>query len=352
MKIGEKIIGSGSPCYIIGEAGSNHEQSIELAFRLIDIAAAAKCDAVKFQSYSADTIVIKRSIKQTILPNTYHRWAKSQYELFKKYELPRSFLIEMAEYAAERKIHIFTSVFSEPEVDLALQAGFPAIKIASFELVHHQLIRYAAESGLPVIMSTGMAHIGEVHAAVDVARTHAKNDTQIALMHCSSAYPLGSRGVNLRAMDTLKSAFQLPVGYSDHTTELVVPVAAVARGAALYEKHFTYDRQANGPDHQNSVEPKELIQMVEHMRAAELALGTSEKRCQPEEEFALECGRRSLFISRDMCAGEVITSADISVLRPGVGLSPHLLETIIGRVLLVDVCEGDAVTWDQFTTKQ
>jgi sialic acid synthase SpsE len=223
--------------------------------------------------------------------------------------------------------------------------GVPAIKIASFEIVHLPLIQHAAATGLPLIISTGLAGLGDIERALEAAAKG--NCRSLALLHCGSNYPLDSSSANLRAMETLRRAFGVPVGYSDHTRGIAVPTAAAALGAELVEKHFTADRGGDGPDHSFALEPSELASMVSQIHDAQRAIGSSRKQRMPEEEDALR-GRRSLIAARDLKAGEVLYAGAVKIVRPGIGLEPVLLDLLLDRPLCRAVSAEQPLSWDDF----
>jgi sialic acid synthase SpsE len=346
IAIAARRVGADEPCYIIAEAGSNHDRNLKQALDLVDAAADAGCDAVKFQTFEGPDIAAGPGTEFTKLPAEYAKWGAELVEFYTACALPTEFHRPIAERAAERNIHFFSSPFSEKAVDLLFKLNVPALKIASFEIVHLHLIRYAAETGLPLIISTGLAGLGDIERAMEAAEKG--NCKSLALLHCGSNYPLTIAGANLAAMDTLRLAFGVPVGYSDHTKGIAVPTAASALGASLLEKHFTIDRCGQGPDHSFALEPSELAQMVQHMRDAQSAVGSARKRRMPEEEAHARRGRRSLIAARTIRAGERLAADSVKVVRPGAGLEPMLLELLLGRPLTRDVLLDHPLSWDDF----
>ena len=346
VNIGGRPVGEGHPSYIIAEAGSNHGRDLPTALALVDAAAAAGCDAVKFQTFSGPDIAADFVNEETIPGPAARKWGGKLLDIYRTWALPDAFHEPLAARAAERSIHFFTSAFSERAVDRLAGLGAPAIKIASFELVHLPLIRHAAASGLPLILSTGMSGLGDIERALSAV--HDGGGKQVVLLHCGSSYPLSAASANLDAMATLRRAFRVPVGYSDHTLGLGIPVAAAALGASVLEKHFTLDRSSDGPDHGFAVEPAELNMMVALMREAEAARGSSRKVRQPEEHGPARRGRRSLFAARALAHGAVLTAEDVKIVRPGIGLEPALLELLLGRRLVQPVKADEPLTWDHF----
>jgi len=346
VAIGGRVIGVGHPCYVIAEAGSNHGGDLDTALALVDAAADAGCDAVKFQTFSGPDIAADFVNDATRPGPAVRRWGDKLLDIYNRWALPDAFHEPIAARAKERGIHFFSSAFSEAAVDRLAKLDVPAIKIASFELVHLPLIRHAASTGLPLILSTGMSGMGDIERALDAVV--AGGGKQVVLLHCGSSYPLAEAGANLRAMATLRAAFGVPVGYSDHTTGIGVPTAAAALGAAVLEKHFTLGRDREGPDHSFAVEPDELADMVKLMRQAEAGLGSSRKFRLAEEQGAARRGRRSIFAAQPIAAGERVSAAKIKVVRPGIGLEPVFLELILGRALTKAIAADQPLTWDHF----
>jgi sialic acid synthase SpsE len=345
FEIGGRQIGKGAPSYVIAEAGSNHNKSLKTALALVDKAAAAGCDSVKFQTFVAEEIGSNYKSRETRIPRNLRKWGNTLQELYRNCALPDEFHKPIAARAKEKKIAFFSSAFSERDVDRLMKVGVPAIKIASFELVHLPLIKHAANTGLPLIISTGMAGLGDIERALEaVANGGGK---KVALLHCGSSYPLHAASANLAAMETMRRAFSVPVGYSDHTLGLAVPTAAAALGAAALEKHFTLNRKdKRGPDHSFAVEPSELKDMVAQMREAEQAIGSPRKSRATEEEPLVRLGRRSLFVTRALRAGEKLSTDCIKVLRPGIGIDPQFLPLLLGKPVLRAMQADTPLTWD------
>jgi len=341
FEIGTDKIGKGAPCYIIAEAGSNHNRDLKLAFQLIDIAVEANVDGVKFQTFSAETIA---SDADTDLSRIDFAGAKSLFELYKNLELPREWQKDLFSYAKEKGITFLSTPFDEKAVDELFQIGVEAFKIASFEIAHFPLLRHVAQTNKPVLLSTGMALLGEIEEAMAVL-----NDAgcdRIGLFHCGIDYPMNPENVNLRAIDTIKQAFQCPVGYSDHTLGVEIPFAAVARGASMIEKHFTVGRELQGPDHGFALEPQDLMAMVSGIRIVEKALGSYLKGPAESELLHKKRGCRSLYAKNAIPKRTVITEDMVSVLRPGAGLHPRNMATIIGRRVVRDICQNEPLTWE------
>jgi N,N'-diacetyllegionaminate synthase len=341
--IGGRPVGGSHPPYVIAEIGANHNRDLGMARELIDRSVDAGADAVKFQTYSGERIYSRKTPNFKYLEGVS---TQSPAELLEEISLPREWQPILAEYASERDIHFFSSPFDHEAVAELDALDVPALKIASFEIVDLALIRRAAETGRPLLISTGMALLGEIEDALGAAREGGGGT--VGLMQCTSVYPARADLVNLRAMDTMRRAFDVPVGFSDHTTGIAVPIAASALGAAFIEKHVTLDRSLPGPDHPFALEPDELAAMVEGVRAAHDSLGNGRKDGpsaeEAEEMFTL--ARRSLILARDVPRGTVLTREMLTVKRPGYGIAPKLLEQVVGRTLRVDGEYDDILTWE------
>jgi len=340
VKIGDGLIGDGSPCFIIAEAGVNHNGDVNLAKKLIDAAKKARADAVKFQTFKAENVVTKNAEKADYQKETTGRG--SQYEMIKKLELSEDDFRELAEYARERNITFLSSPFCKESVDLLDEIGVPAFKIASGEITNFPLLKHVSSKGKPIILSTGMATLGEIEEALKAIRSGGVKD--IILLHCVTSYPAKIEDVNLKAIQTLKCAFKLPVGFSDHTMGIAIPVAAVALGACVIEKHLTLDRKMLGPDHKASLEPHEFKEMVKAIRNAEKALGDGIKK-PTEEERIKKVARRSIVAKVSIPKGAVITTDMLDAKRPGTGISPKYMDIIVGRVARVNIKRGEIISW-------
>ena len=343
FQIGDRTVGRGEPSYVIAEIGANHDRDLDVAHELIDVAVDAGADAVKFQTYSGARIYSSKTPRFTYLaPIT----DKSPAELLEEISLPRDWQAPLAEYARSKGIDFFSSPFDHDAVDELDEIGVPILKIASFEIVDLPLIRKAASTGRPLLISTGMATLGEIHDALEAAAE--AGAPAVGLMQCTSVYPAPAHTINLRAMDTLAGAFRVPVGLSDHSTGIAIPVAATALGAAFIEKHVTLDRTRVGPDHPFAIEPDELRAMVHGIREAEAALGDGRKDGPtPEEgEEMYRLGRRSLIAATAIDAGTVLTREMITVKRPGYGIAPKDLDHVVGRTIRVPVDADEILTWE------
>lgn len=343
FEIGGRPVGDGWPAYVIAEIGANHNRDLGIARELIDVAVEAGADAVKFQTYSGSRIYSSKTPRFAYLAPIAD---KPPAELLEEISLPREWQPLLAEHARRRGIHFFSSPFDHEAVRELDDLDVPALKIASFEIVDLPLIRAAAATGRPLLISTGMTVLGEIEDALAAAA--GAGATAVGLMQCTSVYPAPAERINLRAMETMRVAFGVPVGLSDHSTGISVPIAAAALGAAFVEKHVTLDRTMTGPDHPFALEPDELRAMVSGIREAEAALGDGRKAGpspeESEEMYAL--ARRSLIAARALPAGTVIEREMITIKRPGFGIPPKHLDLVVGRTLRVDVEEDEILTWD------
>ena len=326
--------------FIIAEAGDNHNGSRELAFRLIDKAVEAGADCVKFQTFVTDEVISKRAEKAE-----YQKAAtgsdESQYQMVKKLELSFEQFRELQKYAEERGITFLSTPFDIPSVEFLDSINIPCFKIPSGEITNLPYLIKIAETGRDVIMSTGMAELNEIESAINILREHGSGD--ISLLHCNTEYPTPYEDVNLRAMSTLKEKFGVRVGYSDHTQGIEVPIAAVALGAEIIEKHFTLDHNMEGPDHKASLEPDELKQMVDGIRKTEKALGNGIKTASPSEKKNIQIARKSIVARRDIKKGEILTEENLAVKRPGNGISPMRWYEVIGTKAIRDFSEDEMI---------
>jgi N-acetylneuraminate synthase len=317
-----------SRVFVIAEAGVNHNGDPSLARALVDVAVAAGADAVKFQTFRVDRLLTRRAAKAE-----YQRRAtgseQSQYEMLARLELSPADHEMLLAYCTRVGIEFTSTPFDPESARFLARLGVRRLKISSGDITNLPMLEVVGGLGLPVVLSTGMADMAEVEAAVATLRTAGVAD--LALLHCVSNYPADPALTNLRAMDTLAQAFGTPVGLSDHSIGSTVAIAAVARGAAYLEKHFTLDRSLPGPDHQASLLPDELRALVAAVREVEAALGDGVKRPVASELPVRDVARKSLVAARDLPAGTVLGRGDLDVLRPGTGLSPAALPTVLGR---------------------
>lgn len=343
FEIAGREVGGAAPCYVIAEAGANHNKDMGVARELIDVAAQAGADAVKFQVYSGRDLYSRKTPRFRYLEGVTDKTAS---DLLEEIALPREWISELVDYARSRQIPFFATPFDADAVRELQEAGVPAMKIASFELVDLDLIAATAATSLPLILSCGMATYGEIDDALDaVARVGGR---QVALLRCASLYPAPPEIMNLRAMATMRAAFGLPVGLSDHTTGIAVPLGAAGIGMKLLEKHFTLDRTMQGPDHPFAIEPDELRDLISGIRAIETALGSGrlEGPSELEAQEMYRLARRSLIAARDIPAGTVIAREHLVVKRPGYGIAPKEIDRVVGRTARIDIEADDILTWE------
>jgi len=316
---------------IIAEAGVNHNGSIETAGQLIETAAEARADLVKFQTFSADRLVTGSASKADYQLETTST-SESQHEMIRKLELSREMHEELIAHCKKCGVGFFSTGFDPQSVDLLAELGLDRFKIPSGEITNLPYLRHIGQYGKPVILSTGMARLGEIEAALEVLEASGTPRDRVTVLHCNTEYPTPMADVNLKAMLAIRDALGVQVGYSDHTLGIEVPIAAVAMGATVIEKHFTLDRNLPGPDHQASLEPDELKAMVHAIRNIGLALsGDGLKRPSPSESKNLEIARKSMVALVPIKAGEPFTEANLGVKRPGSGISPMRWDDFIGR---------------------
>ena len=342
IKVGDRGIGKEESCFIIAEAGVNHNGDINLAKKLIDVAKDAGADAVKFQTFKAENVVTTNAEKAEYQKVTTGM-EESQYDMIKKLELTKYDFEELANHAKKKNILFLSSPFDEGSVDLLDEINMPVFKIASGEITNFPLLKRIAEKGKPIILSTGMATLGEIEDALRVIREVGVDN--VVLLHCVTSYPAKMEDVNLRVIETLKHAFKLPVGFSDHTPGITVPIAAVSLGAVVIEKHFTLDKDLPGPDHKASLEPDEMKKMVATIRDVEKALGNGIKIPTKEEEEIKKVARRSVVAKVDVPEGTTITADMLDVKRPGIGIEPKYLHFIYGMRATKDIEEDEIITW-------
>jgi N,N'-diacetyllegionaminate synthase len=343
IAIGNRRVGVGQPCFIVAEAGVNHNGSLKLAFELVEIAVRASADAVKFQTFHAEKVCSPSAPKAEYqLQSTDSQ--ESQLDMVKKLQLSFDAFRELQAYCNAKGILFLSTPFDYDSVDFLADLGVPAFKIASGEITNLLFVEHVAKKERPLILSTGMASINEVGEAVETI--HAAGNQQLVLLQCVSNYPAQPSSVNLRAMRTMSEAFGVPVGYSDHTIGSEVAIAAVALGACVVEKHFTISRDLPGPDHGASLEPDELALVVRSIRNVEAALGDGIKRPVAEEANTAALARRSLVAARNIDAGTILTEDLVAIMRPGTGLSPTMRSQLVGRRTRRDIEAGTLLTLD------
>ncbi len=348
IKISDKFVGKGQPCFIIAEAGVNHNGDIELAKKLILEAARSGADAIKFQTFSTDNLIVRDAPKAQYQKQTTLT-EESQYEMLKKLELNKGQYKELVDYANHNKIIFLSTPYDEDSVDLLYSLNVPAYKIASCDLTNIPLIDHIADKNKPIIISTGMATMDEVETAVlHIKKYH----DHIVLLHCTTEYPTKLKDVNLQAMIALREKFDLPIGYSDHTDSFLVSLAAVSLGANIIEKHFTLDKSLWGPDHTASADVAELAALVKSIRDVELSLGSFDKKPTKIELKNKKVMRRSICANRDIKEGEIISKDMISIKRPGIGLEPKHIAAIIGKKINKDIAKDNFLTKDYFRERE
>lgn len=330
--------------FIIAEAGVNHNGSIELAKQLIDTAALAGTDAVKFQTFIAEEVASINAPKAEYQKETTEI-SESQYDMIKRLELSKKDHLELIDHAKNRNIIFLSTPFDERSVDLLVELGVPLIKISSSEITNHSFLKYIVKKGLPIIFSTGMSTLEEVAEAVSVIKETGCKD--LTLLHCTSNYPAHVEDCNLLAMNTMADAFDVPVGYSDHTPGIYVALAAAAMGACVIEKHFTLDKTLPGPDHRASLEPDELKEMVRGIRLVETALGSSVKAPVESELEVRDVARRSIVAKVVIPAGTVITEDMLTFKRPGTGISPKDSNMVMGKITSQDIIKDEILKFEK-----
>jgi len=343
IKIAGRPVGEGEPCFIIAEAGVNHNGDINLAKKLIDIAKEAGADAVKFQTFRAEEMVTKNAKKAEYQKETTGT-KESQFEMIKRLELTESDFKELYNYTLEKGEIFLSSPFDKVSVELLDRLGVPAFKIPSGEITNSPLLKHIARKKKPIILSTGMSTLGEIEEALEVMRQEGMEE--IILLHCVSCYPAKIEDMNLRAMETSKHAFKLPVGLSDHTMGITIPIAAVALGACILEKHFTLDKNLPGPDHRASLEPQELKQMVQAIRDVEKARGDGIKKPTQEEKENKKAARRSIVAKVDIPKGTIIAEEMLDIKRPGTGIEPRYLNLVVDAKAVRGIKQNGAINWE------
>ena len=334
---------------MIAEGGVNHNGDISIAKQLIDCSAEIGADAIKFQSFSAEKLIAKGAEKSNYQKD---RTPKKQglQEMLKALELNREQHFELQEYAKKRKMLFLSTPFDENNVDLLDELDIPLYKISSGDITSLSFIRYIAKKQRPIILSTGRSTLDEIEDALSVIR--AQNNQKVAILHCVSQYPAPMESLNLRAIDKMKSMFGVPVGFSDHSLGIEAPIAAVALGAVIIEKHLTIDRQLEGPDHAASLEPAEFSQMTQCIRNIEKALGDGEKKPTEEELSEINKVRRGIYLSKNVKQGEPLDESAMTLKRPMEGIPSKYFDLIIGKKILKDAIKDTALSWDMIESIQ
>jgi N,N'-diacetyllegionaminate synthase len=335
-------------CFVIAEAGVNHNGSLERALRLVEIAARAGADAVKFQTFRADELVTATARKAEYQERT--TGAGTQREMLRALELSERDHVALLDACGEHGIEFMSTAFDARSADFLVRLGIKRIKVPSGELTHQPFVEHLAGMGLPMLVSTGMADLDEVRESIGwIAAVRARHGLEprsdITVLHCTSNYPAAPEDVNLAAMGTMARSLEIAVGYSDHTLGIAVATAAVALGAQVIEKHFTLDRTLPGPDHAASLEPDELTAMVAAIRTVERALGDGVKAPRPSELKVRDAARRSVTLAGARASGHVLAAEDLALLRPGSGIAPHEFAAVVGRRLARDLPAGSTLQW-------
>jgi len=343
VKIKGRLVGDNHPCFIIAEAGVNHNGDPEFAQQLIDVASEAGADAIKFQMFKAENIVTPYAEKADYQKKNDSS-SSTQYQMLKKLELKETDFKKLSDYAQKKGLIFLSTAFDEESIDVLIRFDVPAFKIPSGEITNFPCIKKIAGEKKPVILSTGMSTLDEVQEAVRCLQESGCRD--IILLHCTTSYPAPLDSVNLRAMDTLREAFHVPIGYSDHTEGILVPVAAVARGACIIEKHITLDRTLPGPDHAASLEPRDLKEMVTAIRQVEQALGSTDKKPDSCEMSNRNVARKSIVAGEDIPKGTRLSAAMLALKRPGSGIEPRHLQDLVGKWTTRNIQKDVLISWD------
>ena len=346
IKIDTRVVGEGQPVFVIAEAGVNHNGDMTLAKKLIDVAADAGADAVKFQTFTSEELVSEIAPQATYqVENTGKE--ESQIAMLRGLVLPHKEHLALKKYTEEKGLVFLSTPFSIPDADFLETLDIAAYKIPSGELNNLPFLAHIAKKRKPVIFSTGMGTLEEVREALDVLKKNGA--TEIAIFHCTSEYPTPPADINLHAMQTLADEFGFPTGLSDHSEGICVAIAATALGACILEKHFTLDRNLPGPDHKASLEPSELKEMIRCIRVIEQALGSPLKKPTKGELDTARVARKSIVVRRDISASARITSEDIYIVRPGTGIPPKHFDEVVGTTAKQAIARGTPLQWDMFS---
>lgn len=344
IRIGNRLVGEGEPCFIIAEVGINHNGSVEVAKKMIDTAVECSVDAVKFQAFKAEEFVSDK--KETY---TYKSQGKevteSMYEMFNRYELSEENFRELFGYCKKKKILCFATPQNISDLEMLLCIGIPAIKVGSDDLTNLPLLKIYASYRLSMIISTGMATLGEIEEAINVIEQ--TGNEKLIVLHCISSYPPLAEEVNLNRIRTIRQAFSVIVGFSDHTQGIIASLGAITLGAKVIEKHFTLNKNMVGPDHWFSADPKELKELVEAIRRLEKMMGSPIVVPTPKEKEMRRIARRSIVAARDIKKGEEITHEVIAYKRPGTGLLPKFTDLITGRKANRNIKKGELITLEK-----
>lgn len=341
-----RVVGPGEPPYFIAEIGSNHNGDMDMARKLIRAAVEVGADAVKFQSWSSTSLISREEYERNTSYSDPHRHFGSLQQMVEKYQLTPSQHEELAAYCREQGAVFLSTPFSRTEVDLLDGLGVPAFKVASMDINNLDLLSYIGEIGKPVILSTGMANLGEIERAL--ATLNGAGSGPVCLLHCVAVYPPSLTDLNLLNINMLRQTFDVPTGFSDHTRGTVIPHAAVALGACLIEKHFTLDHSMPGWDHEISADPAEMLAVVNGGRDIYMALGSAKRSVNADEQAKRLSFRRSAVAARELPAGHTLTDDDLEYKRPGTGISPDQNGFILGRTLRRDLRKDQVLQWEDF----
>ena len=344
IRIGNRTIGLEHPTYFIAEIGGNFDGSIEKAKQLIDAAKKAGADCAKFQTFTAESIVSEGGFSKMELHGVHGSWGRTVSEVFRDVELPLEWHRELADYCKSVGIDFSTSPYYKEAVDMCADMKLPFIKIGSGEITWLEMLDYIARKGIPIMLATGDATMAEIDEAVRTIEKTGNKD--LVLMQCITNYPSKIDSANVNVLKTYQKAYDCLTGYSDHSPGHVVALASVVLGGRVIEKHFTLNKRDKGPDHPHSMEPNEFKYMVDSIREVERAMGSTRKEVVEEESETVLVQRRCLYAKRDIKKGHVLTSEDIDVLRPALGIPPKFKDTIIGKTVNKDISARDPIFWE------
>jgi N-acetylneuraminate synthase len=346
IKIGDRYIGHGHPTYLIAEIGANFDKNLDKAKRLIDAAKESGADCAKFQTFITEKIVSEGGFSRMKLEGVHGSWGKTVSEVFKEAEFPLDWHAEVSEYCKSVGIDFITAPYYLEAVDLCVDLNVPFIKIGSGEITWLEMLDYIARKGKPMMLATGDATMSEIDEAVRTIEATGNRD--LLLMQCITNYPSKIDSANVNVLKTYQTAFDILTGYSDHSPGPVVALASVVLGGCVIEKHFTLNKNDNGPDHPHSMEPQEFKQMAMYVREIERAMGSTRKEVVEEERETVFVQRRGLYAKNDIAKGHMMTAVDIDVLRPALGIQPKYKDVIIGKTSKIDIKKGDPLYWDNF----
>ena len=341
ISIGQKNLKKYEDVYVIAEIGSNHDNDLNRAKNLIQLAKECGADAAKLQCFTADGLISKKGFESK--SSFQSKWKKSVWDTYVAAEMPRQWHYELADFSESQGIHFFTSPWDEEALEYLVKIDAPAIKIGSGDIDNYELLYKAARTGKPILLGTGASSLAEVEVAIDAIKSTGNN--KIVLMHCVVNYPSDINQANIRALSAMEAAFGLPVGYSDHSPGDLVAVSSVSLGAVVIEKHFTDDKTREGPDHPHSMNPKELTEMISKIRTLEKALGSGIKIPVSDEQETKVLQRRSIFAIKSIKRGEKITKSNVRLLRPAIGIAPKYLDIVVGRTATRDIDQYEPIQW-------